>query len=94
MLPIINRGTWARVFSVRSVITRFLAAFKESERIQILSLGAGFDITYFWLRDQFPSDKNLKYFEVDFNDVVEKKIQMIQKTEALWKNIWDDLKDI
>ena len=74
MLPIINRGTWARVFSVRSVITKFLSAFKESETVQILSLGAGFDVTYFWLRDVAPGEKNLRYYEVDFRDVVEKKI--------------------
>jgi hypothetical protein len=54
MLPIINRGTWARVASVRQVLTRFLATFAPREdvsRVQVLNLGAGFDVQYFWIRD-------------------------------------------
>jgi len=71
MLPIINRGTWTRVFSVRTVVTRFLQAYAKEERVQILSLGAGFDITYFWLHDVMPDISNLKYVEIDFPDVTE-----------------------
>jgi hypothetical protein len=29
MFPIINRGTWARVFAYRQVIIRFLQAYKD-----------------------------------------------------------------
>ena len=31
LMPIINRGTWARVFAYRSVIDRFLRALPEDE---------------------------------------------------------------
>lgn len=65
--------------------------------IQILSLGAGFDTTYFWIKDLiasgvFPATlgEQLRYFEADFHDVVEKKIQFIQKNEVLLKHIWTD----
>jgi tRNA wybutosine-synthesizing protein 4 len=57
MFPIINRGTWTRVFAVRQVMERFLKAYSskvkngEIETIQIVGLGAGFDTSYFWIRD-------------------------------------------
>jgi tRNA wybutosine-synthesizing protein 4 len=89
MLPLINRGTWTRVFSVRTVVSRFLAAYAKEERVQILSLGAGFDVTYFWLRDVVPDVSNLKYVEIDFPDVTERKAQIIRKTEALSQRVWD-----
>lgn len=48
MMPIINRGTWTRVFSVRTLIQNFIEKFKDgSHGIQILSLGAGLDTGYF-----------------------------------------------
>lgn len=101
MLPIINRGTWARVVSVRQVITRFLNAFASSEKpAQILSLGAGFDISYFWIQDlvnagKLPETvKKAKFIEVDYHDVVEKKIQIIQKNESLWKHILSSLDEV
>ena len=48
MFPIINRGTWARVYSIRQVIRRFLEQFTDSN---IVSLGAGYDSTFFWLKN-------------------------------------------
>jgi hypothetical protein len=51
MYPIINRGTWARVESIRSLITKFLLNTKD--KINIISLGAGYDVTYFWIMDEF-----------------------------------------
>ena len=75
MFPIINRGTWARVFAYRSLIKRFLTAFKENS-VNILSLGAGYDTTFFWLLQAIESGEieynkdNLFYIEVDFDEVV------------------------
>ena len=51
MMPIINRGTWTRVFSVRTLINNFIEKFKDEEEIQILTLGAGFDTTFFYFED-------------------------------------------
>lgn len=63
--------------------------------MQILSLGAGFDVTYFWILDQIESGalpatlkEKLVYIEVDYYDVVEKKIHGIKKSETLSKLIW------
>jgi hypothetical protein len=50
MFPIINRGTWARVYSIRQIILRFMASYAGKSKVNVLSLGAGYDSTYFWLR--------------------------------------------
>ena len=65
MFPIINRGTWARVQSYRQTISNFINKFGHD--INILSLGAGFDTTFFWLCEQLGEDfKKICYIEVDY----------------------------
>jgi hypothetical protein len=49
MYPIINRGTWARVFAIRQIISKFLLAYQNYDHVNILSLGAGYDVNYFWI---------------------------------------------
>ena len=66
MMPIINRGSWARVYSFRQVIIKFIKMF---EKVNILSLGAGYDSTYFWLKSQNLATV-FNYIEVDFPDLV------------------------
>jgi len=85
MYPIINRGTWARVYTVRQILLRFLAA--NSGKVNVLSLGAGFDSTYFWLRKKLGEDKttadHINWLEVDFHDVVKQKHDFIKDKEKL-----------
>lgn len=86
MFPIINRGTWARVFAFRQIITRFIKAHLDQE-VNILSLGAGYDTTYFWLQEELGSNGELSgaskervvYVEIDFDEVVTKKIHTIKR---------------
>ena len=66
MYPIINRGTWARVYSIRQVIQRFLALYAD-QKVNIVSLGCGYDSTFFWLNNP---EQLASYVEVDFKDVV------------------------
>ena len=94
MFPIINRGTWARVFAYRTVILRYLKAHKD-QNVNILSLGAGFDTTYFWLEDVLGKEDLaelnpglITYIEVDFDEIVEKKIHMIKKSDKLMSLIY------
>jgi len=83
-LPLINRGTWARVHSIRQVIGRFLGAYSAEQKLNILSLGAGYDSTYFWLRKSQPDlADRLTYIEIDFEKVVNQKTATIKKKEAL-----------
>ena len=73
MLPLINRGTWARVYSIRQIIQRFLAKY-EGTRVNIVSLGAGYDSTYFWLKQAQPDlDEKVNFVEIDFEQVVKRK---------------------
>lgn len=91
MLPIINRGTWARVWAYREMILKFLKAYHDKE-INILSLGSGYDSTFFWLHDSLQKGEikditleKLTYIEVDFTEVVVKKINIMKKSSLLAK---------
>ena len=68
------------------MVQRFLERYSNP---QFLSLGAGFDVTYFWIKDLLGTvtEKHFKYFEVDYHDVVDKKLQVIRAKEELAKHI-------
>jgi len=84
MFPIINRGTWARVYAVRQILTRFLAQYEGSTKVNILSLGAGYDSSYFWLKRAHPDiDSKLDYIEIDFSHVVKRKATIIKDKAVL-----------
>lgn len=79
--PIINRGYWVRVKRFLQTIEDFLEA--HTENAQIISLGAGFDTTFWVLKEKYPQS-SFKYIEVDFPEVTAKKIAIIQEHNALW----------
>jgi hypothetical protein len=59
--------------------------------VQIISLGSGYDTTYFWLKDlissgALPESLKFTYVEVDYHDVIESKISIIKKHENLMKH--------
>jgi len=83
-MPIINRGTWTRVFSVRTLINNFLQKYKSSS-VQILSLGAGFDTNFFYYEENEAEFKenNVKYYEVDFPDICAQKVNFIKENESM-----------
>jgi O-methyltransferase involved in polyketide biosynthesis len=78
LYPIINRGTWSRVQAYRQTILKFLD-FAGDKPCNILSLGGGYDTTFFWLMQNYQR-QNLTYIEVDYDRVVEKKIQIINQS--------------
>ena len=92
MMPIINRGTWTRVYSIRQVLLRFLKSCSAAnQKVNIVSLGAGYDSTYFWLRQHHGiTQESVDFIEFDFDDVVKKKLDVIKSKEALQKLIWED----
>jgi len=94
MLPIINRGTWTRVFSIRTLVTNFLNLYPEGTELQILSLGAGFDSSFFHHQKNTPefATRKVKYFEVDFASNTEKKIEIIKRSEELSELAFGSLK--
>ncbi|OIW17615.1 hypothetical protein TanjilG_28965 [Lupinus angustifolius] len=72
--PIINRGYFARWAAFRKLLYQFLDV--GSTKKQILSLGAGFDTTYFQLQDEGKAPH--LYVEVDFKEVTSKKAALIE----------------
>lgn len=83
--PLIHRGYWSRVEAIRRTVLRFLQKCPEGRGVQIVNLGAGFDTLYFWLREDTARWRDdLVYFEVDFPEVLSKKVAALQKRQSLW----------
>lgn len=83
--PIINRGYFARWAAFRKLLYQFLnCEFNINEnhsKKQILSLGAGFDTTYFQLQDEGKAPH--LYVELDFKEVTSKKAALIETCSQL-----------
>ena|SRR5438105_5425541 len=65
--------------------------------INIVSLGAGYDTTYFWLHDSIYNGEikdvgdlreKVTYVEIDFDDIVLKKIHTIKRVDELAKIVY------
>lgn len=78
--PIINRGYYSRVTAMRSFLDSFLAAESEKPK-QVISLGCGFDTTFF----QLAADGKCpaKYIELDYQQVTAKKTEVIMSNVSL-----------
>lgn len=75
----ISRGYFARVYVVRQLIRKFVEAY--SGQCQIISIGAGYDTT-FWIlcsEDRMPK----RYVELDFAAVTSVKARIIQSKSTL-----------
>ncbi|PWA87265.1 leucine carboxyl methyltransferase [Artemisia annua] len=83
--PIINRGYFARWATFRKFLNQFLSCEPKSSegqvKKQILSLGAGFDTTYFQLQDEGKAPH--LYVELDFKEVTCKKATIIETSAQL-----------
>ncbi|KAJ3691041.1 hypothetical protein LUZ61_020205 [Rhynchospora tenuis] len=85
--PIINRGYYARWAVLRKLLLQFLNT-QTDERKQILSLGAGFDTTYFQLLDEGIAPH--LYVELDFKEVTSKKAAIIEHYSQLREKLGPD----
>ncbi|KAK4416068.1 Leucine carboxyl methyltransferase 1 [Sesamum alatum] len=83
--PIINRGYFARYAALRKLLYEFLdygmTVDEKGIRKQILSLGAGFDTTFFQLQDEGKAP--YLYVELDFKEVTSKKAALIENSTQL-----------
>ena len=82
-LPIINRGTWSRVYTIYSNISKILENIQENNpdiKVNIISLGAGYDTLYFKLKQNY---NNFQYIEFDYSNITYKKIELIKKSTTL-----------
>eukprot|EP00891_Asterochloris_glomerata_P002981 jgi/Astpho2/2981/fgenesh1_pm.00051_%23_4_t len=86
--PIINRGYFARQAALSQLLDAFLGhpsndkAGQELPK-QVVSLGAGFDTTFFRLQSQGRAPA--KFVELDFPEVTKKKAACIANTPELWQ---------
>ncbi|PRQ57397.1 putative transferase [Rosa chinensis] len=86
--PIINRGYFARWAALRKLMNQFLdteVGEKGGLKKQILSLGAGFDTTYFQLQDEGRAP--YLYVELDFKEVTRKKATIIETCSQMGDKI-------
>ncbi|WCJ23014.1 hypothetical protein M5689_005065 [Euphorbia peplus] len=84
--PIINRGYFSRWAALRKLMYQFLdcelsSGGENHTKKQILSIGAGFDTTYFQLQDEGKAPS--LYVELDFKEVTSKKAAIIESYSQL-----------
>ncbi|PIA50369.1 hypothetical protein AQUCO_01300840v1 [Aquilegia coerulea] len=80
--PIINRGYYARWAALRKMLFQFLNYDNGgNHKKQILSLGAGFDTTYFQLQEE--GNAPYLYVELDFKEVTSRKAALIETYSQL-----------
>lgn len=81
--PEMSRGYFARVSSVKSLLSNFLSL--TNKNCQVINIGAGYDTLYFNLE----KDSNLpvKYIEIDFNAICRAKCRIIKSKKPLVESI-------
>lgn len=81
--PLMNRGHFARVMAVQQTLLRFILPVESiaNNARQVVCLGCGFDTLYFRLAAQgaFAGVPELRYFEVDFAEVVNRKRHILKQ---------------
>ena len=81
--PLINRGYYSRVAALDKLIIQFLNTAKaQGHKAQIVSLGAGFDTTY-WRLKAHQGIACHYYVEIDFSSSVSQKLQIIENAPVL-----------
>ncbi|KAF6016391.1 LCMT2 [Bugula neritina] len=81
--PLINRGYYIRDQAVQISLHSFLKeSTSDSAAKQIISLGAGFDTSFFKLSTQSNDTLSTVYYvEVDFPEVAERKRMLIERSD-------------
>ncbi|XP_002162013.3 tRNA wybutosine-synthesizing protein 4 isoform X1 [Hydra vulgaris] len=87
--PLIHRGYYIRAISIDYVLKTFLLNVSQEVSSQIISLGAGFDSSFFRLKWKHLL-VNCRYYEVDFPEVVNHKHILINNANVL-KNLIEDM---
>lgn len=84
-MPLINRGYYARVAAIETLVTKFLRAHDAdpAQKTQVVILGAGLDTMYFRLKNRAALPAQCEYFEMDFPDVTLQKVMTIRRRKPL-----------
>ncbi|KAG0688068.1 tRNA methyltransferase ppm2 [Pichia californica] len=82
--PVINRGYWIRMKSIRMAIEKIIEQQPKNQRINIINLGCGYDPLPFQLLDDAKfSNRNIYCIDVDFPELIGYKSQMIKLAPEL-----------
>ncbi|XP_033111075.1 tRNA wybutosine-synthesizing protein 4-like [Anneissia japonica] len=87
---LINKGYYIRAKAVDHIFKYFFAWCNGTEN-QVISLGAGFDSAFFRLKSEGLLETT-RFVEVDFPDVVRRKVALIQHHHQLNQVLKDELK--
>ena len=63
-LPLINRGTFTRVYSINHSVEKIIASVPKEQNINIIVLGSGYDTMFFKLTSQNITNGNIILFIV------------------------------
>ena len=85
-MPLINRGTYARMKVFDQAITSFLDAHKDEERVQILVLGSGHDTLALRLLESQPPTR-FHLVDIDFPCICRSKIQTLMKHKECYHEV-------
>lgn len=80
-LPLINRGTYTRIYAINSNIKAILNNTPKTENINIIILGSGFDTLYFNLKNE--GHNNITVYELDYDKIISKKKKLIDQSNKL-----------
>ncbi|XP_021940088.1 tRNA wybutosine-synthesizing protein 4-like isoform X2 [Zootermopsis nevadensis] len=80
--PLIHLGYYMRVLTVDFALRSFLDA-TSGQPTQIISCGAGFDTSFFRLSFIGSIHQDVCFYEVDFTEVVDRKVECILGSESL-----------
>mmetsp|Transcript_1079 Transcript_1079/g.1751 ORF Transcript_1079/g.1751 Transcript_1079/m.1751 type:complete len:374 (-) Transcript_1079:17-1138(-) len=82
--PLMNRGTYTRVFAIQNAAEKFLESCHEHKTpCQVVSLGAGHDTLYFRLCQAGKFVPGDRYIEMDLSEVITEKTSIISKNHDL-----------
>lgn len=92
--PSINRGYWIRMESIRRFVDNIIESrdFLD-QKISIINLGCGYDTLPFQLLDFYKKQRhevNLEFIDIDYPDLLKKKLQLVKSSEEMMSLIGDD----
>ena len=80
--PLINWGYYLRFKSIEYTFEKAVSDLcTAGKNFQILSIGAGFDTTFFNVSQKFGSHENYHFFEIDLPSNVQRKTILIKRSE-------------
>ncbi|KAK4155251.1 hypothetical protein C8A00DRAFT_42135 [Chaetomidium leptoderma] len=83
--PLINRGYWLRLRAIDVLVRDFLrGARARGKRAVVVNLGCGSDVLPWQCLTRYPGEcGNVKFVDVDFPDLIERKRQTVTGTPEL-----------